>query len=101
MYFTITFMNELTNLKKKLFGLRFNVPGNSYGHLEWVSSPNHVFSWASLTKQLTITLCVTTTLLESEEEENDCRKYFMIKRLFKTYVIILDCYHGCSKMCKI
>ena len=26
-----------------LFGLRFYVPVNSYGHVEMVSSPNHIF----------------------------------------------------------
>ena len=36
-----------------LFGLMFYVPVNSYGHVETDSSPNHTFSWASLTKQLT------------------------------------------------
>ena len=30
---------------------------NSYGHGGTVSSPNHTFSWASLNKQLTCTLC--------------------------------------------
>ena len=30
---------------------------NSYGHGGTVSSPNHTFSWASLNKQLTSTLC--------------------------------------------
>ena len=60
---------------------------NSYGHGGTVSSPNHTFSWASLNKQLTSTLCtyfrlyLTTTLLErfSGREENDRRNYFMIK----------------------
>ena len=48
---------------------------NSYGHVETVSSPNHTFSLASLTKGLTSTLCtyfgllLTTTLLESVEGE--------------------------------
>ena len=57
-----------------LFGLTFNVPVNSYGHVEIVSSPNHTFfSWASLTKRLTSILCtyfclqLTTSLLESVE----------------------------------
>ena len=50
-----------------------------------ISSPNQVFSWASLNKQLTSTSCtyirllLTTTLLEfSRREENDRRNYFMI-----------------------
>ena len=30
---------------------------NSYGHGGTVSSPYHTFSWASLNKQLTSTLC--------------------------------------------
>ena len=30
---------------------------NSYGHGRTVSLPNHTFSWASLNKQLTSTLC--------------------------------------------
>ena len=54
-----------------IFDLSFYIPVNSYGHAETVSSPSHTFSWASLTKQLTSTLCtyfclyMTTTLLES------------------------------------
>ena len=56
---------------------------NSYGHGRTVSSPNHSFSWASLIKQLTSTLCtyfpllLTTTLLEwfSGREENDRRNF--------------------------
>ena len=59
---------------------------NSYGHGGKVSPPNHTFSWASLNKQLTRTLCtyfplqLTTTLLEwfSWREESDLRNYFMI-----------------------
>ena len=39
------------------FGLRFYVPVNSFGHVETVSSPNHTFSWASLTKKFTSTSC--------------------------------------------
>ena len=35
------------------FGLLIYVPGNSYGHVRTVSSPNHTFSWASLNKRLT------------------------------------------------
>ena len=35
-----------------LFGLMLNVPVNSYGHIGMFSSPNHIFSWASLTKGL-------------------------------------------------
>ena len=35
-----------------LFDLMFNAPVNSYGHVETVSSLNHTFSWASLTKRL-------------------------------------------------
>ena len=30
---------------------------NSFGHCGTVSSPNHIFSWASLNKRLTSTLC--------------------------------------------
>ena len=33
-----------------LFGLRFYILVNSYGLVETFSSPNHTFSWASLTK---------------------------------------------------
>ena len=40
-----------------LLGLRFYIPVKVYGHVERVSSPNNTFSWASLTKQLTSTLC--------------------------------------------
>ena len=35
---------------KILFGLRLYLPVNSYGHVKMVSSPNHTFSWANLTK---------------------------------------------------
>ena len=31
-----------------MFGLRFCVQVNSYGHVKTVSSPNQTFSWASL-----------------------------------------------------
>ena len=41
-----------------IFVLMLNVPVNSYDHVETVSSPNHTFSWASLTKRLTSTLCI-------------------------------------------
>ena len=37
-----------------LFVLLLNIPVNSYGHGEMVSSPNHTFSWASLNKRLTM-----------------------------------------------
>ena len=56
-----------------LFGLVLYIPVNSYVHVWTVSSPNHTFFWASLTKRLTSTLCtyfclyLTTTLLESAE----------------------------------
>ena len=40
-----------------LFVLLFMSQVNSYGHGGRVSSPNHTFSWASLNKQLTSTLC--------------------------------------------
>ena len=33
-----------------LLGLRFYIPVNSFGHVETVSSTNHTFSRASLTK---------------------------------------------------
>ena len=39
------------------FGLILYVPVNSYGHVGTVSSPNHIFSSASLTKGLTSILC--------------------------------------------
>ena len=39
------------------FVLLFTSQVNSYGHGRMVSSPNHTFSWASLNKQLTSTLC--------------------------------------------
>ena len=39
------------------FCLMLYVSVNSYGHAETVSSPNHNFSWASLNKRLTSTLC--------------------------------------------
>ena len=38
-----------------LFVLLFYIPVNSCGHGETVSSPNHIFSWASLNKWLTST----------------------------------------------
>ena len=44
---------------------------NSYGHCGRVSSLNHTFSWAGLSKRLT-KRCI------SGREENDCRNYFMI-----------------------
>ena len=56
-----------------LVGLILYVSVNSYGHVETVSSPNHTFSWACVTKRLASTLCtyiclnLTTTLLESVE----------------------------------
>ena len=40
-----------------LFGLMLYMPVNSYGHVGTVISINHTFSWASLTKLLTSTLC--------------------------------------------
>ena len=40
-----------------LFVLLLYVPVNSYGPYGMVSSPNQTFSWASLNKQLTSTLC--------------------------------------------
>ena len=50
-----------------------------------VSSPNHTFSWAILTKQLTSTLCTYFSLVTdnspswiSGREENGHRNYFMI-----------------------
>ena len=39
------------------FWLILYVSVNRYGLVETVSSPNHTFSWASLTKRLTSTLC--------------------------------------------
>ena len=39
------------------FGLILYVPVNSCGHVKMVVSPNHIFSWASLTKQLSSTSC--------------------------------------------
>ena len=47
------------HLNDKIFDLFLYVSVNSYGHVETVSSPNHTFSWASLTKQLHILLPVT------------------------------------------
>ena len=41
-----------------MFGLMPNVPVNSYSHVGMVSSFNQIFSWASLTKRLTSTLCI-------------------------------------------
>ena len=40
-----------------LFVCCFTSQVNSYGHGGMVSSPNHTFSWASLNKQFTSTLC--------------------------------------------
>ena len=34
-----------------LAGLIIYVPFNSYGHAETVTSPNHAFSWVSLSKR--------------------------------------------------
>ena len=64
--------------------LRFYFPDNSYGPVETVSSPNHTFSWASLTKQLTSTYAHTLAcnfqqpFLNQRKEKNDRRNYFMI-----------------------
>ena len=49
----------------RLFGLMFYFSANGYGHVEMVffSSPNHTFSWASLAKRLTSTLCTILSLV--------------------------------------
>ena len=53
-------------------------------HVGKVSLPSHTFSWASLTKWLTSTLCtyfhlqMTTTLLESADHRN----YFVFVHCF-------------------
>ena len=39
------------------FDLILYVSVNSFGYVATVSSINHTFSWESLTKQLTSTLC--------------------------------------------
>ena len=44
------------------FGLILYVPVNSYGHVGMVTSPNHTFSLASLTKRLTSTSCTYSSL---------------------------------------
>ena len=49
-----------------LFGLILYISVNSYGHVEMVSSDNHTFSWASLTKRLTSTSC--TLLLVADNK---------------------------------
>ena len=60
---SILFSNSLVYIFVKvnpLFLVWFDflyVTVNSYGHVEMVSSPNYTFSWASLTRQLTSTLC--------------------------------------------
>ena len=46
----------LTDTEQMVFSLALYISVNSYGHVETVSSPNHTFSWASVTKQLTSTL---------------------------------------------
>ena len=43
----------VVGVKKHGLVLRFYILVNSYGHVETVSSPNHTFTWASLTKWLT------------------------------------------------
>ena len=48
---------QIRNIFIYLFGFVLYVPVNSYGHVGVVISPSHTFSWASLTKQLTSTLC--------------------------------------------
>ena len=56
---------NLTNVIRSpvcLFVLLLNVPVNIYGHVGIVSSPNHTFSWAGLTQQLTSTLCAYVRL---------------------------------------
>ena len=65
-------INHLSNLVG-LVWLIVYASVNSYGHVETVSLSDHNFSWASLTKRLTISsckyfrLCLTTTLFESAE----------------------------------
>ena len=49
-----------SSLKDDLFGIRFYLPVSSYGHVETVSSPNHTFSLASLTKQYFCTVTSTS-----------------------------------------
>ena len=41
---------HLEPMAQVLFGLRFYVPVNSYGHVETVSSPNHTFFLGKLIK---------------------------------------------------
>ena len=88
---------------------------NSYGHDGTVKSPNHTFSWASLNKQLTSTLCTyfglqLTTLLDwfSKREENDRRNYFMINlhesmgpgiKLASVAWHVTDCATRSGKLC--
>ena len=65
----------------------FYVPVNSYGHAGRSVYLTPLFSWASLTKQLTSTSCTYFSLVTdnnipfwiSEREENGRRSYFMIK----------------------
>ena len=40
-----------------LLRLWFNIPVNSYGHVEMLSQPNHTFPGQALTKWLTSTPC--------------------------------------------
>ena len=66
------------------FALILSPSVNSYGHVGAVSSPNHTFSSASLTKQLTSTSCTYFTCnwqqpcLNQQKEENGRINYFMI-----------------------
>ena len=56
----LTFVEELIHQEitgNFWFGLVLYVPVNSYGHVGMVSSQNHTFTWASLTKQLISTSC--------------------------------------------
>ena len=69
-----------------LFGLVLYIPVYSYGHVRRFSSPNHTFSWASLTKQLVNKYFVHILSLVTDNnpswisgrEENGRRNYFMI-----------------------
>ena len=53
-----------------LFGLRFNVPVNSYGHAETVNSHNHPFPFGKYFVHI-------LSLLNDNPSWNDARNYFM------------------------
>ena len=64
------------------------LPSLKLWSVKTISSPNHTFSWASLTKPFTSTVCTYFACNKqqpflNQQEENDHRNYFMIS-LYKS-----------------